>query len=158
MLKNVTKFSGITLVIVVLGVGALWGIRYLQYRTSPEYRLTQNLENLKKQYAEDPYGGDTPEETLQLFIDALKKGDTDLAAKYFMLDKQAEWREDLAKIKEKGLLDEMIMDLKNLGNKYPLLSGDNDRLIFETHNRSKELTMQADLAKGPNGKWKILDL
>ncbi len=34
----------------------------------------------------DAYGGKTPEETLTMFIDALKKGDIDLASKYFTID------------------------------------------------------------------------
>ena len=70
------------------------------------------MRQIEKAYREDPYGGITPEETLQLFIDALKKGDTDLAAKYFVLDKQEEMRVDLDLVKEKGLLDELLVDLE----------------------------------------------
>ena len=159
MLKSVLKFLGVAAGIVALGIGALLGVQYWRYQTSPEYRTIQNLKNLEKQYAEDPYGGDTPEETLRLFIDALKNGDTELAAKYFVLDKQQQWREDLAKIKEKGLMDNSIKDLERLKKKYPLGSGD-ARFIFEfeTRNEPDELTVQADVAKSPNGKWKILDL
>jgi len=35
--------------------------------------------------SEDTYGGKTPEETLNLFIEALKKEDLELASKYFVL-------------------------------------------------------------------------
>ena len=101
MLKSVLKFLGMGLGIAVIGVLLLLVVQYFRYRNSPEYQVTQNLKNLEKQYAEDPYGGDTPEETLRLFVDALKTGDMELAAKYFVLDKQQEWREDLAKIEEK---------------------------------------------------------
>jgi len=101
MFKNVLKFLGIGLGIAVLGLGAVYGVQYLQYRNSPEYKAVKDWENLQKQYAEDTFGGDTPEETLRLFVEALKKRDTDLAAKYFVLDKQPKWKTDLAKIKEK---------------------------------------------------------
>ncbi len=153
MLKNVLKFLGIAVGIVIVGAGALWGVQYWQYRTSPEYRALQDLKNLQKQYAEDPYGGNTPEETLRLFIDALKKGDTDLASKYFILDKQEEWRNDLLIIKEKGLLDEMVRDLENtkLENK----DSETARYFFVTE---ENLSSPVVLVKSVNGKWKIRTL
>ena len=43
----------------------------------------------------DHYGGKTPEETLDLFVDALKKRDYKLAAKYYLPWKQKEAEEDL---------------------------------------------------------------
>ncbi len=49
----------------------------------------------------DTYGGKTPEETLGMFIDALKKGDVELASKYFVL------RED------GGRNGEILDELKN---------------------------------------------
>ena len=41
--------------------------------------------SLEQPYKEDVYGGKTPEETLQMFIEALKKEDIELASKYFSL-------------------------------------------------------------------------
>ncbi len=43
----------------------------------------------------DHYGGKTPEETLDMFVDALKKRDYKLAAKYYLPWKQKEAEEDL---------------------------------------------------------------
>ena len=154
MLKNIVKFFGVTVGIVVLGIGALLGIQYLRYQQSPEYQTLQNLKKLEKQYAEDPNGGDTPEETLRLFVEALKMGDTDLAAKYFVLDKQAEWRGDLAKIKEKGLLDEMIKDVEN-AKKYR--SSSIDQVFFTAGNEAREATITIDLIK-VYGRWKIRNI
>lgn len=158
MWKNILKFGAIGVGIALLGAGVLYGVQYWRYRSSPEYQILSDLKKWEKMYAEDSYGGETPEETLRLFIDALKNGDTDLAAKYFIIDKQEEWREDLAKIKEKGLLQDMIRDAEKLNSKYPLMEGNNNRFIFEAFNENGELILQADIAKGPNGKWKILDL
>ncbi len=38
----------------------------------------------------DTYGGKTPKETLDMFVDALKKGDIELASKYFVLNDNSE--------------------------------------------------------------------
>lgn len=153
MFKNVLKFLGIATAIVVLGLGVVYGTQYLRYRSSPEYKAAKDLENLKKQYAEDSYGGDTPEETLRLFVEALKKGDTDLAAKYFVLDKQQEWKEDLAKIKEKGLLKSMIRDLEN--KKGGEVNNDTTRYFITAEDG---LSSPLVLVKSINGKWKIRTL
>ncbi|MBI2640436.1 MAG: hypothetical protein HYW91_00950 [Candidatus Sungbacteria bacterium] len=155
MWRNVLKFFGIILVIAILGVGVLLGVQYVRYRNSPEYRAEQDLKILGKQYAEDPYGGETPEETLRLFIDALKTGDTELAAKYFVLDKQEQWQEDLAKIKGKGLLDEMVRDLEREKSKYQISDG---QIGFDVANEQKEAILSIRLGRGPSDKWKILDL
>lgn len=159
MFKNAVKFSGMVAGIGILGVTVLFLVQYFKSRNNPEYQVMQNLKELERKYAEDTYGGDTPEETLRLFIEALKASDTELAAKYFILDKQREWKESLAKIKDNGLLDDTIKDLERLRKKYPLSNG-GDRFIFEFETRQEpnELTVQADITMGPNGKWKILDL
>src|SRR3990167_10119331 len=117
MFKNMTKFAGVMIAIVLVGGLVLLAMQYFRYRSSPEYRAGENLKEIEKQYAEDSYGGDTPEETLALFISALKVGDTNLAAKYFVLDAQAQWREDLAVMKGKGFLVEMVKDLNKTSTK-----------------------------------------
>ena len=61
-----------------------------RYRESPEYQERVELKEFRKLYAEDPHGGDTPEETLQLFADAMRKGDPELAAKYLLTTDQAD--------------------------------------------------------------------
>lgn len=155
MWRNFLKFLGIILAIIILGVLVLLGIRYVRYRNSPEYKAAVDLKNLEKQYAEDPYGGDTPEETLRLFIDALKKGDTELAAKYFVLDKQEQWREDLGKIKEKGLMGDMIKDLGRKKSKHEISS---KQVTFDVANDKSEGALTILMGRGPSYRWKILDL
>ena len=84
---------------------------------NPEY--LDEFAKFEKQYVQamtaDTYGGSTPQATLDLFIDALKKEDADLAAKYFMLDdnlSRDKWIEALGEMKAKGLLDDMARDLE----------------------------------------------
>lgn len=45
-----------------------------------------SIAQLEEALRADTYGGKTPRETLDMLIDALKKGDMDLAGKYFALD------------------------------------------------------------------------
>lgn len=155
MLKNVGKFLFGAIAIVAVGVGVLFAIDYLRYQKSPEYQAQKEAEQIKKEYAEDPYGGDTPEETLRLFIDALKQGDTDLAAKYFVLDKQEQWREDLSQIQEKGLLDEMVRDLEREKERKDI--GDDKSNVY-IYNNENILAINITLIKNQGGKWKLQDL
>lgn len=154
MFRAALKSVGILLLIAVLGITVLLGIQYFRYRTSPEYRTLVDVKNLEKKYAEDPYGGETPEETLRLFIDALKKGDTDLAAKYFILDKQQGWREDLAKIKDKNLLDEMVKDLERAE-----LTKEEETAFLTLTDENNVVLSELVMHKNPqNNRWKITEL
>lgn len=154
MFKGVAKFAGVMIAIVLVGGLALLTLQYFRYRSSPEYRAGENLKNLEKQYAEDPFGGDTPEETLALFISALKAGDTDLAAKYFVLDAQEQWREDLAVMKEKELLDEMIKDLERKKYRHDLSE---NQATLSIANDNKEVALTILIGRGTNNKWKLVD-
>jgi ABC-type cobalt transport system substrate-binding protein len=69
------------------------------------------VDDYTKPLKEDNYGGKTPEETWDMFMNALKKGDTDLAAKYFEVKEQAETKEWLAEVKRENMLETMIKDL-----------------------------------------------
>lgn len=118
--KRFIKFASAFVLIVFLALSFI--LLYENY-LSPEAKFQkQQKENYKKfqdwqakyekAMREDTYGGKTPEETLQLFIDALKKEDIDLAAKYFVLNTNGEqdpkWKEALLKTKEAGKLNEVI--------------------------------------------------
>ena len=75
--------------------------KYLDWQTKYE-----------KAMAEDIYGGKTPEETLRLFIDALKSEDVELASRYFARKNDGsideEWFNQIDKIKNEGRLGEII--------------------------------------------------
>jgi len=119
-------------------------------------QLAKDTEEL---YKNDIYGGETPEQTLQMFIDALKAGDTDLASKYFMVDKQKEWRNKLIESKEKNNIDGFVsvlesVDIKKEGKK--LFDG-NYQFIHPLQN--EKLPWIIDLVLNPlTNKWKIESL
>jgi len=116
------RFVGGALALTIAAVGVLYLVGYIRYRRSPEYRVEQGLKELERQYREDKYGGDTPEETLRLFIDALKKGDVELASRYFVVEKQEDKLADLKVGKEKGNLENTIQVLRKAD--YPVKYSD----------------------------------
>ena len=84
----------IALFLILAGVFA-WDTLYgpTSRRIAGDRELEKNVEayqsyvkNYEDAMRADTYGGKTPEETLRLFIDALKAGDVDLASRYFMLE------------------------------------------------------------------------
>src|SRR3989344_7369230 len=102
--------------LLIIGAALLvWaGTVYL----SPEARKARDandyLERLQAEYANDTYGGATPEETLALFIAALEKGDIELASKYFLPEDREKILDQIKSAKNEDRLDEAIARFKNL--------------------------------------------
>lgn len=95
-------------IIVVAGI-VVWVADYL----SPEARSTretqrnyelyqQSINEMEAALRADTYGGATPQETLDLFITALRGGDVELASRHFELKdglSDPKWLEDLQNAK-----------------------------------------------------------
>ncbi len=95
----------------------------------------------EKAMREDTYGGKTPEETLSMFIEALKKEDVELASRYFALNTnenseyyltRREWEEGLRKAKEEGgRLEEIIKTIEKMTpSKRDIGSDDSFEYVF----------------------------
>ncbi|MFC1801984.1 hypothetical protein ACFLY7_00890 [Patescibacteria group bacterium] len=169
-MKNNKKIVFILLVaVLVLAVG------YFYSESKEEFKLITNDEELsefmqnmdegdleeylaKKDelYSQDVYGGDTPEETLDLFIDALKKGDVELASRYFRLEDQ------------EGELEELIVLSKEKTDNYVDFLGMKDKIVrynefFDTYEidvfHDNDNVLVAKLGKNKQtGKWKLESL
>ncbi len=83
-------------------------------------RYAENVQSLEQELATDIYGGRTPEETLQLFVAALREGDTAKAAKFFMPEADpfvsphlswAKFEKGLEKIEKDGRLNEFADEI-----------------------------------------------
>ncbi len=111
---------------------------------------------LEARYRADTDGGKTPKETLELFIAALEKEDFELASRYFVLTKQEEWREKLAKGKEKNNLSWFVGELKKinkkLGNQDPTKELNGSK-VFGISNE-----ILISFIKYPQGVWKIKEI
>ncbi|MDP3704503.1 MAG: hypothetical protein Q8R24_01165 [Legionellaceae bacterium] len=155
MTKHAIKFSLGAVGLVIVGFGVLFVLRYLNPENRQMREAERIIKELKRQEREDPYGGVTPEETLQLFIEALKKGDTDLAAKYFVFDLQKKWKDKLDEAKNKGLLDKAISDLERAEKSKVT----DKEAYFVVVNEKNIVSMEIIMVPNPhNGKWKILEL
>ncbi len=102
------------LVIIMVAILGWWtNIIPILNQRYQEYKVLSGIERLKDTYRADTYGGATPEETLEMFITAFKAGDLDLASRYFIPEKQAEY---LAKMKnwvKLGKGEEITKSLEN---------------------------------------------
>ena len=65
-------------------------------------------------FKNDKYGGATPEETFDMYLTALKKGDLELASKYFYATKQQQQLEFLKGQEESKKFNEYILKLETM--------------------------------------------
>ncbi len=106
----------------------------------------------------DTYGGKTPQETLNLFIDALEKEDVELASKYFILrsdgSKNMAFFELLQKIKNEGNIKRFISDLQNYAK--PQKSNLDENFAYILYNNDGTVGLQIDMKFNKySGVWKI---
>ncbi len=113
--KSNKIFWGIGLFCVALFLFLVGSTYYDQWQG--ERRVKELAETLKQMEQEiynkkaaDTIGGKTPQETLDMFIKAVEAGDYDLASKYFVIEKQEQWKEDLSTAKN---MDDLMRDLKS---------------------------------------------
>ncbi len=121
--KKLIIISFVCVVIILFGVSGAFGfIKERIQRTIDTYKTQkaieqfyQGLDEYYQKFAEDTYGGKTPQETLDMFIEALEKGDIDLAAKYFAMDdnlSRKKWEDGLKAQAEAGKIQELINIVK----------------------------------------------
>lgn len=158
-MNTARSYGGIIILILFL-IAAAGGIWWWRFRALQNDQYSdpsaQYYKDLEQRYAEDTYGGSTPEETLQLFIAALESGNIDLASKYFLVEKQEEWKKNLENIKKNKVLEIMISDLKRAEREKDLVEGESAR--FTIVNENNEVGAMIRIVKIPNGTWKIGDL
>lgn len=117
------------------------------------------LQAAEERQRQDTYGGETPEETLQLFIAALENDDLELASKYFKLDdlgySDPRILENLKKTKEEGKMMDIISMLKIAEP----VDGWGPYYGFEIRDEKGELIHGIGLFKGEHySVWKIESL
>lgn len=104
----------ICVLVLILAAGG-WLVYQYVYPDYQFWKFKQAYDKMMQGYEEmlknDTYGGKTPQETYDLFIEALKRGDTDSASKYFYWERQVAQKEKLDELKAKGELEKYIADL-----------------------------------------------
>lgn len=123
--KHFIKFAVAFLAILVLAGGGYYA---WQNYLSPSARSARQAEANYQKYLDwqknyeaamkaDTYGGKTPEETLVLFADALEKGDTELASKYFVLDNSGSADPKIKESVQKIILENRVLSVTDMLNK-----------------------------------------
>lgn len=158
--KFVAGFLGVIIAVFVLYVVGVLG--WQKYKYWQDEKTAQKAEEgIRKWQQEDyeramadTYGGKTPQETLQMYIEAVEKGDYELASKYFIGSKQ---EGELNNLKASNN-DTLKTYLKYIKNAIPWRSSLND----------KDFIMEAKIDLGPsifirfkiypNGIWKIIEI
>ncbi|MDO8516389.1 MAG: hypothetical protein Q7S28_04005 [bacterium] len=147
-------FAGILFVAVFAGIGWWqWNAKYGPMRKAQKMIAVEQAAEYARAMA-DTYGGKTPQETLQMYIDAVEKGDYDLASKYFI---------EVYKEKELRILSNSTQE--NMNKLTQVL---NESL------KSSEFTLEGSFSTGqefsiykpillrfrlyPNGIWKIVEI
>ena len=111
-LKTLIYLGVFVLAVVILYLGCEAGYRSEYWLD--QQKVKRNMENFNKgiieMFQNDTYGGKTPEETFNLFVQALKDEDVDLAVKYFVLDEErrTRYQEKFDNLKNDGTLDNYI--------------------------------------------------
>src|SRR3990167_2561453 len=96
--SNFWKFLIAFAAIILLVLGGYWGWNnYLSPEAKESREMQANYDRaiahqqqLEDAMKSDTYGGKTPQETLNLFIEALRKNDVDSAFQYFALEEDGE--------------------------------------------------------------------
>ncbi len=148
----------IGLAVVVAGLAGFFVWEW--YGGYSEYRALKEMEGRYiEAMTEDTFGGETPQETLNLFVAALKTKDVELASKYFMLDdnlSREKWVKTLAALKEKEVLDDMARDME--GAEF-YKSVDDIRQLFIVYNDNKTDSILINFIFNKYSKvWKIESL
>jgi len=124
--------------------------------------LPAKLEAYKKAREADTYGGKTPEKTLQMFIEALRNEDIELAFKYFALKENNErdpmWMDGLRATKEAGRSNEIVDSLSKI-EPYPEGRFHDGDFKFVTRDSNGDIDGYIDLELNQySGVWKIESL
>ena len=146
--KKKLIWAGIILAVLILSV---IGWQYWQYTHSTYYQQMKAVKELEKLYADDTMGGKTPEETLALFLDAVKKEDFELASQYAIYDGREDLKKWLISIKEKGQITEFIIAYSQAIKE----KGAGTDIQFSVYEDGKEIS-NIGLSKDLKGIWKII--
>ena len=149
------KFLLITLGYIVFVVGAGAGSLGRQWFETQKERsgldkLVLLLEQGKEQEKRDFDGGKTADETMAMFIEAMNKGDLDLAQKYLG---SIDAREKFKEMKDNDKMGEFVESLGRIKKR-----SDDEGYYMILDKNLKKLTDSIGLNPNVNGIWKITSL
>lgn len=154
--KKLLKSVLIIFLSCVVLVGLFWGWTvYDQWRGQKKIQeIAEGMQKAKDEWYKmqmaDIYGGKTPQETLNMYIDAVEKGDYELASKYFVIEKQEEELEVL-KNSQSSNVEEVLSLLKLTVASTGSFSSDKTGYVIRK-------PLLVDFQLYPNNIWKIIEI
>ncbi len=120
-------------------------------------QLLNFYEKLGELHEKDTYGGKTPDETLELFVDALKTDNIQLASKYFVPQKQG-WASSELQTAMKSGWTEMFLEFYEINNRHTgFIDYMNQyRIFFNAKDGGPGFVFELGLNETTK-VWKILD-
>ena len=118
--------------------------------------LEEYLAKKDELYAQDIYGGETPEETLTLFIDALKAGDVELASKYFKLEDQERELDRLNNLDEDNIKN--YIEFSNSNERMVFCNEENDNCDIDIKFDGDNVSVARFILNKETNKWKMESL
>src|SRR3989338_6982314 len=112
------------LVLVVVAILVIWSLLNLSEIVNSvqgkleAWKYQRLVSKMQAPYKNDKYGGKTPEETFDLFLDALRREDVELASRYFVIPKQEGWNKTLQEYKKNRLLANFSAELNAYKNSW----------------------------------------
>jgi hypothetical protein len=167
------------LILIIVGVIIFLPILVFLFQKYENYTLIQKdkifQERLRQAQQEeyekamaDTYGGKTPAETLQMYIEAVEKGDYELASKYFIEGNRKREYERLISVKNNGGDFKEYVSILKKAKPWDFGKGFLVEFSSEELNEKNELIMASKtdlgplmfvrLRKYPNGIWKIIEI
>jgi hypothetical protein len=147
------KFVAVFLALVLFGLGTYISLRLKQQRERAAalqgIQAELNAADYRAAMA-DTYGGTTPQETLQMYIDAVEKGDYVLASKYFIGDYQEKELESLQSSSQENIESTLSL-LKKTITSLGSFSDDKKGYLIRK-------PLLVDFKLYPNGVWKIIEI
>ncbi len=141
-------WAGIILSALIL---AVIGWQYWQYTQSPYYQQMKAVKVIEAQQKEsDKWGGKTPEETVRLFTEAVKKGDFELASKYGNAELI---KPKLEQLKNDSKLSILIRGLET--GKVKIFSDEKSANLMVQENGQEFWVLS--MGKSEGGTWKIVE-
>ena len=154
--RKLWKFVVAFLAIILFSLVAFVGVAiFEQWRGERAVeRLAEALrqaeqEIYQKQLA-DAVGGKTPQETLRLYIEAVEKGDYELASKYWVMEKQEKDLENLRKYSADGR-QRYLQLLKEVLQRPGSYGPDEKYYGFDA-------PIVVEMALYPSKVWKVLEI
>jgi hypothetical protein len=145
---------GILLVLGFVCVREYPAMRFGYAVRQQEKEQARALEAYRAEQMKDTFGGKTPQETLLMYIDAVEKGDYELASQYMILGKKEQELVSLRKLPAERIqsyIESIKPFLKDA--KKPLATDEHITLGYSDGSSQPDFAM--DFILYPNGVWKI---